>query len=1237
VSLVGLRRARRLWTAAVAIVLALVVMGQSAVARAVVDDGRTVTDASSALPGTGQYVPVTPTRIASGVSVAVGGTYTFSPLGRAGVPSTGVSAVALQLSARGSTGKGPITVFPAGAARPTTTNVIYQAGVNRTDLVVSNLGTNGQVSVFNGGSSTAAVYVDVVGYYLGSGATNAGATFVPITPVRIFSGVSVPGGGSGVAFAPLGRGGIPTSNVTAVVGHVIVHGSAAGYATVYPDGLASPTGTTDVSFASDHYYTNLVPAKLGANGRFRVYSSVTTSVYIDVVGYFQSSAGTAAGSSLVGVTPSRILSGQPLAAGGTYALSPLGRGGVPGSGVSAVAFTLTALNTTANGYMTVYPAGVSDPRTGELYYRSGSSQPVLQFAKVGANGQILIHNGGTSAASIYVDVAGYYRAPTAPTAPTGVTATAGDGTATVSWTRPASDGGATITGYRITASPGGASMDVADVTSATAANLTNGTAYTFTVAAINAAGVGAASVASSPVTPRPATVPGAPTQVTAQARNQSALVSWQPPANDGGLSLTGYTVTASPGGAQASVPAASTTATVPNLSNGTAYTFTVKAINAKGAGAASTPSAAVTPGLTPPDPPSDVTASALGNGSITVGWTAPVYTGGQAVTGYTVTVQPGGRTVSLPADVTSTDISSLASQTAYTFTVTARNAIGVSSASPPSTPLTPDLGLTPKARVLSDAALATLTDVTPSTLTSTTLTFTNAPAEVTGLQPGDVLVVGTTPKAPNGLLRTVGQISTSGGTTTIVTSPAALQDAFTDAGFDLSVTPTGNGAPVAARAGALAASGPSYAIPIDDVEIWPGVKLSGSLEAGASMELHHDLINLQGDPELSLEAELGYKGELTLKASADASIPEKNQTLKEFNVSKQPKLKGALKANAALRVSVYVKGSVSAGLTITASIEATHQDHIDVIHRQALADSSLTGLVSPPVAFANANIEVGVKVGLVIQVADQDALRLNGSLAGLHDIDLVDNPWWKTEACVKAGVEALPLLGPLGYKNDEFGKHCETLGQAAGTHLALTVTPTDADIPQGGTVQFRWSSYPYAMPAVPTWTVLGDGNGTITRDGLYTAPAKVGVFTIAVSIGGTGLNPNMSGTATVHVGAPGAPTVYAFAEAPDFTGVPRVGLSILRPPEPEEEFVAYYLVTPNPLEPGVMCPAFWQVLYFARDQFFVLLEDRDLQTVITRTCGMLQPGKTYTFRVQLFNQIGGGPVVTTNPVTIRSF
>jgi hypothetical protein len=183
-------------------------------------------------------------------------------------------------------------------------------------------------------------------------------------------------------------------------------------------------------------------------------------------------------------------------------------------------------------------------------------------------------------------------ASSTPGAPTNVTASAGDASAVVSWS-PGADNGSPITGYIVTASPGGVTRNLgAGATSTTIGGLTNGTAYTFTVRATNALGTGPASAPSSAVVP--AGLPTAPTGVTASPGDLSATVSWSA-SHPNGSPITGYRVTANPGGVTKNIGAAATSTTIGGLTNGTAYTFTVRATNAVGDGPPSTPSNQVVP------------------------------------------------------------------------------------------------------------------------------------------------------------------------------------------------------------------------------------------------------------------------------------------------------------------------------------------------------------------------------------------------------------------------------------------------------------------------------------------------------------------------------------------------------------------------------------------------------------------------------------------------------------------
>jgi len=312
---------------------------------------------------------------------------------------------------------------------------------------------------------------------------------------------------------------------------------------------------------------------------------------------------------------------------------------------------------------------------------------------------------------------------TVPGAPTGLSVSGGDGQATLGWSPPASDGGSPVTGYLVTPFVGGVAQAPvtfpSTATVETVGGLTNGTTYDFTVTAVNPVGPGPPSPPSAPVTP--ATLPGVPTGLSVSGGDGQATVAWSSPASDGGSPVTAYLVTPFVGGvAQFPVTFSSTATveTVTGLTDGTAYDFTVTAVNSVGPGAPSSPSPAVTP-VGPPGPPTGV-GTTSGDASVTVAWSAPASDGGSPVTGYLVTPFVGGvaqAPVTFPSTATVETVGGLTNGQAYTFTVSAVNALGQGPASTMSDPVTP--ATVPGAPTITSAvggdASATITWAVPVT------------------------------------------------------------------------------------------------------------------------------------------------------------------------------------------------------------------------------------------------------------------------------------------------------------------------------------------------------------------------------------------------------------------------------------------------------------------------------------------------------------------------------------------
>jgi titin len=302
---------------------------------------------------------------------------------------------------------------------------------------------------------------------------------------------------------------------------------------------------------------------------------------------------------------------------------------------------------------------------------------------------------------------------TLPGAPTNVQATAGDAKADVTWSAPASDGGAPITGYTLRYRPQGSAnwtTQDATTTSATVTGLTNGTTYEFQAAAKNSQGTGPWSASATATPSATVTVPGSPISLKATPGDSQVVLSWTAPANTGNAAITGYAVRYRAQGATdwTALEATATSATVTGLVNGQGYEFQVAAKNAKGQGEWSTAATATPNGPLPgsPSKPTNLKATA-GNTEVALTWTAPAT--GAPFLSYTVAYRASGAadwtTVESDSPLTKATVRGLTNGTTYEFKVAATNDKGLGYYSDPAT-ATPDAALpkTPAAPVLSATA-----------------------------------------------------------------------------------------------------------------------------------------------------------------------------------------------------------------------------------------------------------------------------------------------------------------------------------------------------------------------------------------------------------------------------------------------------------------------------------------------------------------------------------------------------
>lgn len=247
--------------------------------------------------------------------------------------------------------------------------------------------------------------------------------------------------------------------------------------------------------------------------------------------------------------------------------------------------------------------------------------------------------------------------------------------AVVSWSRPDDDGGSPVTGYVVRSHPGGTVCATDGQRTCTVTGLSANTSYTFSVHAENVVGAGPEAAARVV----PAGLPTAPRDIRARAGNRSALLRWSQPADNGGSPVLGYTAVSYPGGKTCQTDGRRS-CWIKGLTNGTPFSFTVKATTRLGDGPASPGSATVTPRASlgaPGELIVEAPAGLLVGPAAVLRWTAP---GAHHVTVMWRSVSPassGYRARSSVQDATdSLRLPRRAPGTSWSVTLTAANRSG---------------------------------------------------------------------------------------------------------------------------------------------------------------------------------------------------------------------------------------------------------------------------------------------------------------------------------------------------------------------------------------------------------------------------------------------------------------------------------------------------------------------------------------------------------------------------------
>lgn len=253
-------------------------------------------------PGSSGFSPLPAARIAdtragsgqpdAGRTLGPGESLAVAVTGVGGVPSSGVSAVELNLTATDVSAPSYLTAYPTGASRPLASVTNVSPGQTVASDVIVPVGSDGTVSLYNAVGSLQLV-VDVIGWF----GPSAASQYVPMPPRRALdtrsgagelpSGPAPIGPGGVVSVKVAGTGGVPPGADAVVVNLTEADSSAASYLSVYATGGARGI-SSELNFAAGSLTANLVVVPVGDGGEISIYNaSGYTDAVVDVMGWYQ--------------------------------------------------------------------------------------------------------------------------------------------------------------------------------------------------------------------------------------------------------------------------------------------------------------------------------------------------------------------------------------------------------------------------------------------------------------------------------------------------------------------------------------------------------------------------------------------------------------------------------------------------------------------------------------------------------------------------------------------------------------------------------------------------------------------------------------------------------------------------------------------------------------------------------------------------------------------------------------
>lgn len=371
----------------------------------------------------GDFVPLTPSVQALDTRNGIGGltgvrtagsTSSFPVLGVGGIPSAGVSAVLVDITAVAPSVATFLELWADGTDRPAVSMVNAPKDVTISNSAVVPVGANGKIALYNSGGNVH-VTVDVQGWFTETSG-GAGGGFVPVDHTRVADTRNDAAGaiaaGATRTFTLTG-GVLPAGAKAAMLDAIVVSAPAGGWLAAYPAGGDGSHSVVDFGAGTQ---SQGISVALSADGKasFTNRSPGAIHLVLTAEGYFTGTSTTGAG--LRPIVADRILDtrnlGAAIPANGTVDVSVGGTNGLPTRGIAGAALNLIAIAPTAGGFLRAWPADGTEGALSLLNYPApGGVQASSAVVRPGTEGKIRIRNVSAGTVHLVVDLQGWFADP----------------------------------------------------------------------------------------------------------------------------------------------------------------------------------------------------------------------------------------------------------------------------------------------------------------------------------------------------------------------------------------------------------------------------------------------------------------------------------------------------------------------------------------------------------------------------------------------------------------------------------------------------------------------------------------------------------------------------------------------------------------------------------------------------------------------------------------------------------